>query len=189
MSWHAVSGIAAGVIFSVSSGWYVLDIARSKVVVSIATFAVLALITVSQLVSLIAEHVWVVVPFTLVGAVANVLIIILSYKNKRIYFDWLDKVALLGAIAGLILWAYTKDAALNLYVLSAVTFVTFIPLVVKTFKNPSFETVKPWRLNLLASTFLLLSVNSIAAVVWVVPVRQFVCSVLINIAVGKAQKA
>lgn len=177
----SLAGIFAGLIFSISAGWYVLDIAKHKVVPSIATFLIFTIINISQLASLIAEQVWAVLPFSIVGLVSSLAICILALKRKKFYLELPDKIGFVGALVGLLLWLYTKDPALNLYIISAVNFVTFMPLIIKSFKRPDLETLLPWQLNLLASLFLLLTINSASAVVWIVPIRQFVCTLLLNI--------
>lgn len=176
-----IAGIIAGLIFSISAGWYVLDVAKHKVTPSIATFLMFTIINISQLASLIAEQVWAVLPFTLVGTVSSLAICVLALKRKKFYLELPDKIGFAGALLGFLLWLVTKDPAINLYVISAVNLITFTPLIIKSFKRPDLETLLPWQLNLLASFFLLLTINSTAAVVWIVPVRQFLCSLLLNV--------
>jgi|GEM_PF-1243865 len=181
MSLSEFSGVVAGLVFAVSASWYTIDVANKKVKASIATFFIFMLINLSQLASLIAQHVWHVVPFTLVGTVTSLLICLYALRNRRVYFELLDKLALIGALIGFLLWVLTKDAAVNLYIISLVNLVAFTPLIVKSFKYPDLETVLPWQLNLVASTFLILTIDSSMPIVWVVPVRQFICSLLLNI--------
>lgn len=176
-----VAGIIAGVIFSISAGWYVLDVAKQRVVPSIATFVIFTIINLSQLASLVAEQVWAVLPFTIVGTAASVSICVLALKRKKFYLELPDKIGFIGASLGLALWWLTSDPAINLYIISAVNVITFTPLIIKSFKQPDLETQLPWQLNLLASFFLLLTIDSAVAVVWIVPIRQFVCSLLLNI--------
>jgi hypothetical protein len=180
MNLSDVSGIVAGIIFAFSAGWYNVDVYKRKVTPSIATFFMFSIINASLLASLISKGVWSVVPFTLVGLVTSVSVCILSLRNKKIYFELPDKVGLVGALFGFIVWQATDDAAINVYVLSIVNIITFTPLIIKSFKKPNLETIKPWQVNLLASFFLLLAVNSLSPVVWIVPVRQFLCSLLLN---------
>ncbi len=178
---NELAGIFAGLIFSISAGWYVLDVAKHKVTPSIATFLMFTIINISQLASLISEQVWAVLPFTLVGTVSSLAICVLALKRKKFYLELPDKIGFAGALLGFLLWLVTKDPAINLYVISAVNLITFMPLIIKSFKRPDLETLVPWQLNLLASFFLLLTINSTAAVVWIVPVRQFLCSLLLNV--------
>ncbi len=180
-----VAGYLAGITFAVSAGWYTFDVAKRKVTVSIATFLMFTLINASQLIALISEAVWGVVPFTTVGLITSALICLFSLQNGKVYFELLDKIGLLGALVGFIAWQVADNPALNIYILSITNLIIFAPLIIKTFKHPDYETAKPWGLNLLASFFLLLTVNSPAAVVWAVPARQFLCSVLMNIGILK----
>lgn len=181
MSFSEISGIVAGIIFAVSAGWYAIDVARHKVTASIATFFMFMVVDVSQLASLIAKHVWGVVPFTTVGLVTSIIICLLALRNKKIYFELPDKIGLIGAMIGFLLWFITKDATINLYVITIVNVTIFMPLIIKSFRRPDLESILPWQLNLLASFILLLTINSSAAVVWIVPARQFVCSLLLNL--------
>lgn len=181
MTFSAICGLIAGVIFSISAGWYVTDVAKQKVVPSIATFLMFTIINISQLASLIAKQIWSVLPFTLVGLASSLAICVLALRRKKFYLELPDKIGFVGAFIGFMVWAATKNAAINLYIISIVNLITFAPLIIKSFKRPDLETLLPWRLNLVASFFLLLTVNSASVVVWVVPVRQFVCSLLLNI--------
>lgn len=164
-----------------SASWYVLDVARHKVVPSIATFLIFTIINISQLASLIVEQVWAVLPFTIVGTVASLSVCIFAIKRKKYCLELPDKIGFIGALLGCFLWFSTRDAALNLYVLNAVNMIAFLPLIIKSFKRPDLESLFPWQLNLIASFFLLLTINSAEAVVWMVPVRQFICSILLNL--------
>lgn len=182
-----IFGYLAGLTFAVSAGWYTYDVARKKVNVSLATFAIFSLLNLSQLAALINEKAWTIVPFTVVGLVTSVLICFFSIKNHKLYFETPDKIGLIGALIGFVVWQLTNNAALNIYILSLTNLIAFTPLIAKTFKHPDTETKKPWTLNLLASTFLILAINSTAPSVWVVPLRQFACSILMNIALHKKQ--
>lgn len=183
------ASILAGICFVISSILYVRDTASTRIKPSIATFGILSLVNFSQLISLISKHVWHVVPFTAVGLLQALAVFIIALRGKNFYFKLADKLALLGALTGFIIWLVTKDAAYNIYIINAVTATTFIPLIIKSFKEPALETSLPWQTNLLASFFLLLTVNSLSPVVWIVPVRQFLCSLLINIGLRNGQPA
>lgn len=184
MSFADICTIIACVMFAISTVFYVRDTAKALVRPSIATFGVLSLVNFSQLISLIEKEVWHVVPFTIIGLTQAVLIFIIAVRSKRFYFGWLDAIALVGALIGYAIWIVSQDAAYNIYVINVATFITFIPLIVKSFREPALETKLPWRTNLIASFFLLLAIADPAPYAWIVPVRQFVCSLLINIGIS-----
>lgn len=181
-----ISMILAGVTFALSSILYIRDTVKARITPSVATFGILTLVNVSQLIALAAEGVWYVVPFTAVGLIQSVIVLFVSLRGGRFYFKTADKIALFGALAGFVFWLVSKDAAYNIYILNIVITITFIPLIMKSFREPTLETPLPWRLNLLASIFLLLTITSTAPYVWIVPVRQFVVSLLINMGMSSA---
>lgn len=181
MSLSEVFSILTGVTFAISAGWYTIDVAKKKVTASVATFIMLTVINISNMASLIAENSWGPVPFTAVGTTASFLIVLFAIRNRHIYFELPDKIGLIGALIGLTIWFITDNATTNLYVIAIVETIVFLPLIIKSFKEPNLETTLPWQINLLASTFLLLTINSMAAAVWIVPVRQFLCSFSLNI--------
>lgn len=181
MTFAAICSLLASVVFALSAVLYVIDVTKSKVLPSVATFVIFSFVGISQVISLMIKGVWHVVPFAIVGATTSAIISLLALKTKRFYFKLPDKIALIGASLGLIVWLVTKDAAWNIYILNAVNFITFMPLVIKSFKHPELESAFPWQLNLLASLLLVLGINSSATVVWILPIRQFLCSLLLNL--------
>ena len=184
MTFAEISTVLAFITFAISSILYIRDTAKARIKPSIATFGILSLVNFSQLIALISKEVWHVVPFTVVGFLQAIIVFIIAIKGKRFYFGIFDKIALVGALAGFIFWVISKDAAYNIYIINAVTFITFTPLIIKAFREPALETKLPWQTNLLASFFLLLTITSPAPYVWIVPVRQFICSLLINIGIA-----
>lgn len=184
MTMAEISTVLAGVTFAISSVFYVRDTIKARITPSIATFGILSLVNFSQLLSLISKEVWYVVPFTTVGFLQAFVVFIIALRGKKFYFRLVDKIALVGALFGFVIWLTNQDAAYNIYILNVVIAITFVPLIVKAFREPALETKLPWRTNLLASLFLLFTITSTAPYVWIVPLRQFVCSLLINIGIS-----
>ena len=190
MNLQFASGILASVLFVVSISWYVYDVAKGRVRVAITSVIMLALINFSQLGALIVKELWYVVPFTLVAGVMNIFIVIFGIKNGKFQFKLLDALVLVGALAGLVVWYLTADAAYNIYILTAVMLVSVIPMIVKTFNDPSSETKLPWLVNLAATVVLAMTITSLQPIDWLVQARQVVLSVLMNLAIHqKASRA
>lgn len=169
--------------------WYTIDVAKGKVVASIVTFFLSFLINLSIHVSLILKRSWGSVPFIVVGSVCALSICIISLHNRHFYIAKPDKISAGGFILGIIAWIVLKDPDANLIVVAIKNVIVFLPLAIKTFRYADTETVLPWRINLLASIFLLGTVNSTALANWIVPVQQMAISLPINIGltVGKKQ--
>lgn len=190
MNIHNIFGLLAGVVFAISAGWYVLDVAKKRVEVSIITFIIFTLLNISQLASLVSEGLWSTIPFTVVGLLASILICIFAFSEHKMYVKKLDVVCLVIGVIGFVAWQLSDRADINIYLITFINVIAFVPLIAKVFNDPSLETALPWRLNLLASFLLLLSVPSIGAVQLAIPVRQFICSLLLNIGLmGKKPEA
>ena len=190
MNIQFIFGIIASLLFVTSIIWYVYDVAKGRVRVAITSVIMLALINFSQLGALIAKELWYVVPFTLVAGVMNILIVAFGIKNGKFQFKLLDAIVLIGALAGLVVWHLTKDAAYNIYILTAVMLISVIPMFMKTFKDPTRETKLPWLVNLAATVVLAMTITSLQPIDWLVQARQVVLSVLMNLAIHqKASRA
>ncbi len=187
MSFTAVCSLLSGLLFAISASWYVIDVAKGKVVPNVATFMMLSIINISQLASVIAGHIWSVLPFSIVSVLATVSVSTLSLKRKKFYFELPDKIGLVGAVIGFVVWLITKNPTLNLLIISIVISITFAPVIIKSFKRPDLESALPWQLNFIASLFLLLTINSTASAVWLVPIRQIILSGLLNIGLLRGQ--
>lgn len=182
MSLQFILGIIASLLFIVSITWYVYDVAKGRVRVASTSVIMLALINISQLGALVAKELWYIVPFTFAAAVMNIFIVIFGLKNGKFQFKLLDGIVLVGALAGLIMWHLTNDAAYNIYILTAVMLVSVVPMIIKTFKDPHSETKLPWQINLVATLFLVCTITSLQPVDWLVQMRQLVFSGLMNFA-------
>lgn len=183
MNIHIILSVAASTVFALSLAWYVRDVAKGRVRVAIATIAMLALINLSQLGALMAKQLWYVVPFTAVAFVMNMLIIIFGIRNGKFQLKPLDIAVCIGAFLGLIAWYTTGDAAMNIYILTVVMLLSIIPIVTKTFRDPSSETKLPWLLNFGAAILFLGTIQSPEPAAWLVQARQFVFAVLMVVGV------
>ena len=189
MELHSFFGLLSGFIFGISAVWYASDVYKNLVTVSIAAFMMSSLVSASQLVSLIIEDVWGVVPFTNMVLLSSITVSFLALRNNKIYFKFSDKVSLLGAAVGFIFWILTKDAAVNIYILAALNLTILTPLVLKCFKNPNLESIRPWQINLLASILMLFTIDSFSSVVWIIPLEQIIFSILLNLGLYRGKKS
>ena len=182
-------GFLASVTFLVSVTWYTIDVAKGKVVASIVTFFLSFLINLSIIVSLILKNSWGSVPFVAIGMLCALSICIISLRNRRYYLRTPDKISAFGFILGIIAWIIFKDPKANLIVVAFTNVIVFLPLVIKIFRDARTETATPWRINFLASIFLLGSISSPAMTSWIVPVQQMALSLPINLGLLMGRKA
>lgn len=64
MNTSQIAVYLADAVFAISTGWYTPDVAKQKITVVIATFLMLTIINMSQLIALINDSVQRVAPFT-----------------------------------------------------------------------------------------------------------------------------
>lgn len=183
-----IASITSSLLFLVSVTWYVVDVSRGNVRVAVVSVFMLTLINLSQLGALIAKELWYIIPFAVVAPIMNLLIIYFGIRNAKYQFKKLDAVILSGALVGLLVWYITGEAAYNIYILTAVMLVSIIPMVSKTFSDPSSETVLPWRINLASTVIFLFTITSLAPEAWLVQVRALVFSILMNLALSHSAR-
>lgn len=72
----------------------------------------------------------------------------------------IDKLCLVIALSGIVLWQTTKDPSLALYASILADFVGMVPALIKTFRFPETEIWTFYALDVLAGFFSLLAVKS-----------------------------
>ncbi len=177
MTISEIAGPLSQALFIVAFLWYIVRIARGGVRVSVSTFTVLALTSVSQAVALYLEHAWYPAAFMTLTAIVNTTIVGLGLRRKNYQFKPVDMLVLGAAVVGLAVWILVHSAAWNVYVLSVAILISYVPLIVKTFRSPSSEAKGPWVATLVASLVFLLTITSLDPIHWVVQVRQLVFAV------------
>jgi hypothetical protein len=183
---HIISLISS-ILFVVAGLWYVIDIAKSKVKPNVASFVVYSFTNASLFASLIVKHVWVAVPLGGISTLSSLAVVALCFRTKYFHFSLADKIAFGAGLVGLVLWVVTKNASYNVYILAVLNTVVFAPITIKALKHPDLETVLPWRLNLVASLFLVLAVPSFTLLQLVIPIQQLVCSGPLNLALMRGE--
>jgi hypothetical protein len=181
--------VLSSILFAVASILYIKDILSEKFRPNIASFVVWSFTNTSLLVSLVVRHVWASIPFAFIQAATAVAVVILSMKQSRFYFSFADKACLVSGLLGLLVWGLTKDATYNVYIITTVNFIVFLPITIKSFKHPDLETVFPWRVNLMASVLLLISVPNLALLTLALPVQQVACSLPLNIGLWLGERS
>lgn len=183
-----LASLASSVIFVIGMIWYVRDVYRGKVRVSIVSLFLLSLINFSQVGSLIAKELWYIVPFSVTAALLNLLICAIGYQNGKFVVKKMDIALFIAAVVGLVTWFVTDNPEYNIYILTATVLASIVPIVRKTFHDPSSETKLPWRIILVASLVLQLTITSAQPAGWLVQGRQLLFAVLMNAAISQKRK-
>ena len=88
----------------------------------------------------------------------SVFVTSLSRGEKNITFG--DKLSLAGAMLGIILWYFSRDALTAVILISITDFLGFIPTFRKSFFKPYEETAKLYVMSTIKLTFALFALKS-----------------------------
>lgn len=82
--------------------------------------------------------------FTIGNTIGLSLIALLSIKYGVGGFTKRDKIGLLGAVLSLVLWYFTKEPAVALFLVIVVDFIGAILTIIKSNEQPHTETLSMW---------------------------------------------
>src|SRR5260221_1657260 len=171
-----IIGIISGLVALIGEFPYINDIVRNKTKPERATWLIYITLSgiafFSQLAKGASNSLW----LTGLESIGVLIIFLLSLKkgvggvNKR------DKIILLTALAGLLLWYFTKEAAVALYIIIAVDLVGTIPTVIKSFEEPESETLITWLLSSIAGILSMIAVGKFSVVLLSYPFYIFLAN-------------
>jgi hypothetical protein len=174
-----VLGIIGGLFALGSFVIYARDILQSKVRPQRATFLIWSMLGAiaffSQLTKGASNSLW----LPGLETFGVIIIFILSIKYGVGGFGKRDCVAVLIAITGLIMWYFSKEAAIALYLVILVDAVGSYLTIHKTYISPESETHLAWILSAIGGVFSMISVGSFNIILLSYPLYI----VLANIAV------
>lgn len=171
-------GLLAGVVCLLGFVPYIYDTIRGRTRPDKATWIIWTvlgvIIAASYYSSGARDSFWVTAAYP-----AGMLIVVaLSFKYGKEGWSALDKACLLGAGAGLALWAATRDPALALYLTTSVDAIGGIPTIKKAYDEPQSESAWGWGLFLIANTLNLLAISEWTLAMAFYPVYVFILCII-----------
>jgi hypothetical protein len=167
-------GILAGVIGSLAYVPYIIAMIKRKTTPNKATWiiwSVLGIIIAASYYSAGARET-AFVPFG--NAIGIVVVTLLALRYGEDGWTSLDKGCIIGAGAGLILWAATSEPLMALYLTTMVDAIGGIPTIEKAWKRPESEDKLTWVMFVIAN-----SVNILAIREWTLAIAMYPVYVLI----------
>ncbi len=174
-------GIIAGIIGFLAFVPYILDTLSRRTKPNKATWiiwAILGIIIAASYYSAGArDTVWLPAGY----AVGILVIAALSLKYGDEGWSFLDKACLLGAGAGLCLWAATGEPATAYYLTTIVDAIGAVPTIAKAYKRPETESRPAWAMFLVADVLNLMAIGEWTLLIALYPVYVTVLGLTMNI--------
>ena len=175
-------GLAAGIITFLSYFPYLKDIVHGAAKPERASWFIWIILGSIAFFSQLAEgakpSLWLVGMDTLGGIITFIFALIYGSGslNKR------DIIGLLFVSLGLILWYFTRHAAIALIIIILVDSIGTILTVIKSYKDPGSETMTIWLCVALAGVLAMLSVGKFSPVLLLYPFNIFLANFSIPVA-------
>jgi len=174
-------GLLAGIIGFLAFVPYILDTLNRKTKPNKATWIIWAVLGI-----IIAASYWSAgardTAWTPIGYAIGILAVTaLSFKYGEGGWTKLDKACLLGAGAGLVVWAITSEPIFALYLTTIIDAIGGIPTIRKTYLRPETESRAAWAMFLVANSLNLLAINEWTLTIAMYPVYVLILSLTMNI--------
>ncbi len=186
MNYQSVLGALTILIALGSYGLYFRNIFLGKTKPHAFSWFIWAVLSAIIFVAQVIEHggagAWV-TGFTAIACF--IISVVASFTNQE-PFNLLDWVSLAAALAGLVLWGYTKDPTMAVILISITFAFGFLPTFRKGYNKPYEETATTFALNGLKFGISILALESFTTATWLYPATLvslnglFVCMLLIR---------
>lgn len=183
-----IFGILAGIL-SISGYFpYILDIFKKKARPQRASWLIWSVDTIIAFVSQFfrgaTNSLW----LPGLETCGLVVVFLLSLKFGVGGFTKKDIIALSLAGVGLVLWYFTKEPAVALYIIIAVDSIGTILTIQKAYEDPESETMSIWLIVALAGLFGMLAVGTWNVILLSYPLYIFVANAAIPVAMILGRK-
>ncbi len=174
MTFASTAGIAAGVIGFIAFVPYIIGTLNHTTRPNKATWIIWTvlgiIIAASYYASGARDSAWTPIAY----AIGITIVAILSVKYGEEGWTALDKWCLVGAGAGLALWAITKEPVTAYYLTTIVDATGAVPTIKKAWERPESEINLAWPMFLVANTLNLFAISEWSAAMALYPVYVFI---------------
>ena len=175
-----ILGYSSGILMMVSSVPYIRDIVKGKTKPERATWFIWSVVMMIAFFAQVASGGTFSTLLTVGDTIVVIVIFILSIKHGMAGWMMRDKMALVGAGISLILWYFTKNPAIALFIVIFIDFLGGLLTIVKSYENPESETMLTWFFSSIAGFLGILAVGEMNFILLAFPI--YIC--LINLAIG-----
>jgi hypothetical protein len=176
-------GFLAGILPALAAIPYVRDILKLKTKPHRASFLIWAVLGAIAFFSQLAEGATWSLFLPAADTLAVLVIFALSIKHGVGGFNKKDKVALVLAAIGLLLWYVTDEPLFALGITIGVDAIATVLTIHKTYQSPHSETFSAWFLATMGGFFAIFAVGSLSWELLVYPVYIFIANGSVNIVI------
>ncbi len=182
-------GIASGVLSAYAYIPYIIDTLQRRTQPQRASWLIWSVLGsiafASQLYEGAAASLW----FAGVQITGTITVFVLSVRaGKGNFLSKADKLILLAALTGLVLWYFTETAAYALGITISISLLGGLATAAKAYKDPDSETLITWVVSLIASACALLSVGKMDLVILAYPLYLFTLYFVFVVAILAGRK-
>lgn len=182
-----VLGILGGIFATIGIIPYVKDILFGKTRPERATWLIWTVLGGIAFFSQVAKGATSSLWMTGLETLGQLVVLLLSIKVGKGKFHKKDYIALIAASIGLILWYFTSEAAVALYIVIGIDFSGTILTIQKAYLDPDSETLSTWLLATIGGVLTILAVGKIDIILLSYPVFIFAMNgiIALSIILGK----
>jgi len=168
-----IFGYISGILFILSSVPYVRSILKGNTKPQRITWLIWTVLVFIAFFSQLARGATWSLLLTAGDAITIVIVYIFSFKYGMGGFRKIDIISLCGAGLSLILWYFTKEPAIALFLIILIDIIGSNLTIIKTWKNPETENWVGWAMCGVGGLFGILSVGSYNYILLAYPV--YIC--------------
>jgi hypothetical protein len=182
-------GIASGIITGLSSVPYIRDILRHKTKPERASWFIWSILGAIAFFSQMAEGATDSLWLTGIDSLGVLITFLLAIKYGVGGFNRRDILALIVAGIGLLLWFFTHQAAVALFIIICIDLSGTILTVAKSYTDPESETLTTWIIMSVAGILAMISVGEFNPILLIYPLYIFLANfaVVVAMLLGRAK--
>ncbi len=173
MNWHAIAGMASGIVLLLGNIPYIISIRRGATRPNLVTWGIWTTIGFILLGSYQAigatNTLWLLIS----QVISQFVITIYAFRYSRGSWTQLDRICLAGAGLSLLLWCCSGSPLVALLMNTAMDLLGAIPTIKKVYYDPTSEDLRAWAVYFVAAVLNLLAIENFSLSFVVFPLYLF----------------
>lgn len=154
----ALLSLTAGILYVVGYIPYIHSILKGTTKPVLSSWLIFATLDIITIAGMLSKDV---LSGQMIGATAGSgIIATLAFVRGTSGWKALDIVCVTGAVIGLLLWTFSGDATLSIFLNISVMFIGCIPTFVSAWKNPLHENKVTWLIQLVSCVLQVIAIPS-----------------------------